>query len=353
MKNHDVDVRLDRRRILKGALGLAAGATLGTVFQPRVLAQTAAAGPGKPPALPAGTHLVLLGTRGAGGVDLARGQTASAVVVDGVPYLFDCGYGTLRALVASHVGLLPISSVFLSHLPNDHTTDLVALLSEQWTGGKTTPTNVYGGHGTAALVQGALAFLRPDVEIRTVSEGRTTKPEAMFVGHDVAATATPTPVLKDERVTVTAVENSHFSESAKARMAYRSLSFRIDSAKRSIVFSGDTGYSKNLVGLARGVDLFVCEILAQNLVDMFTARAKADAAAGKKDSLAREVLGAYTSPVDVGRMAAEAQVKTVVVYHQLTGPRAGALDYPVSAFIDGIRAQFGGQVVVGQDLMVL
>ena len=42
----------------------------------------------------------MLGTRGGPGVSLDRSETASAVVVDGVPYLVDCGYGTMRALVA-------------------------------------------------------------------------------------------------------------------------------------------------------------------------------------------------------------------------------------------------------------
>lgn len=350
MKHRDADLQFNRRRVLQAALGLAAGATLATSLQGRALAQTVAAG-GPPP--PDGTHLLLLGTRGASGVDLARGQTASAVVVDSVPYLFDCGYGTMRALVASGVGFQPISTLFLTHLHDDHTSDIVALLTEQWTGGKATPTNVYGGDGTAALVQGALSFLRANAEIRKAGEGRTTMPEAMFFGHDVAATATPTKVLKDERVAVTAAENTHFSESVKAMVPYRSLSYRIDTAERSIVLSGDTGYSKNLVELARGVDVFVCEIISQGLVDKLTAGAAADAAAGKSNSMAQEVLKAHSSPADVGRMAAEAQAKTVVVYHQIAGPGADGPDFPKSAYIDGIRAQFGGQVIVGQDLLLL
>ena len=53
-------------------------------------------------------------------------------------------------------------------------------------------------------------------------------------------------------------------------------------------------------------------------------------------------------------MAAEAQVKTVVLNHQLPAARVpGGVDFPVSTFIDGVRAQFGGEVIVGQDLMVL
>jgi hypothetical protein len=76
---------------------------------PRTLAQTN--GGNRPPP-PPGTRLVLLGTRGGPGVALERSESASAVVVDGVPYLVDCGYGTMRALVSSGIGFLPVSSSF-------------------------------------------------------------------------------------------------------------------------------------------------------------------------------------------------------------------------------------------------
>jgi hypothetical protein len=52
-------------------------------------------------------------------------------------------------------------------------------------------------------------------------------------------------------------------------------------------------------------------------------------------------------------MAAEAGVKMVVLNHQLAGPPAGNLDYPVTTFIRGVRQEYSGEVVVGQDLMVL
>jgi ribonuclease BN (tRNA processing enzyme) len=346
----------ERRRLLGRWLTAGASAALlGALPATRIAAQnsSAPAPPPGPPPLPAGTRLVLLGTRGGPGVDLARSQTASVVVVDGAPYLFDCGYGTMRALVASGVGFQRVGAIFFSHLHNDHTSDLAALLSHQWTGSKTTPTQVYGPHGTQALVEAAIAFFRADVEIRTVDEGRTVRPETLFHGRDLAATEAPTHVLKDERVNVTAAENTHYSDAAKSRMPHRALSYRIDTNERSIVFSGDTAYSKNLVALARGADFFVCEVMAQSVYEQNMARAKADAAAGNANSISRHVAETHSTPTDVGRMAAEAGVKTVVLYHQLPSARTGGLDAPVTDFIDGVRSEFEGEVIVGHDLMVL
>lgn len=350
---------LGRRRVLTQALRLGAIALSGAAFSRGAFAQVQGGGaatagpPQNRPATP-GTRLVLLGTRGGPGIDLTRAQTASAVVIDGTPYLVDCGYGTVRQLVASNVGYLQLGSIFFTHLHDDHVGDLAALLSFQWTNSKATATDAYGPYGTAKLVEAAVGFFKQNVEIRTVDEGRTAKPETMFHGHDVAASAEPVQVFKDERVTVTAIENAHYPSRSTARMPHRAIALRFDARERSIVFSGDTAYSTNLVKLARGADLFVCEIMDQAQHDQMEARARQEAAAGRPDSVFRHVAETHSTPVDVGRMATEANVKTVVLNHLLPGTvQPGALAYPATAFIDGVRKQFTGEVVVGQDLLVL
>ncbi len=349
---------VDRRRVLKlAALGLAAAAVpLGARAQPPVQGGgLATAGPPRERPRTPGTRLVLLGTRGGPGIDLTRAQTGSAVVVDGTPYLVDCGYGVLRQLVAANVGYQQVSQVFFTHLHDDHTADFAALLSFQWTNGKTTPTDAYGPYGTAKLVEAALAFFRANVEIRTVDEGRKHDPDAMFHGHDVEAAASPVPAFKDDNVTVTAIANTHYPERSLARMPHRAIGFRFDTKDgRSIVFSGDTAYSANLAKLARGADVFVCEIMDQAQHDNNVRRAAEEAAKGNPDNIFRHVADTHSTPADVARMASEANVKTVVLNHLLPGAAPpGGLAYPASSFIDGVRKGFGGEVIVGQDLMVL
>jgi len=350
-------MNIQRRDLLNNVLALSTCALLPPALAAPARAQDAGrgavaatlpvpTGPGP------GTWLVLLGTRGGPGIDPMHSQTASAVVVDGRVYLIDCGYGTVRQLVASNVGYLQVSTVFFTHLHDDHTGDLPALLSYQWTNGKTTATDAYGPYGTANLVEAAVSVLRTNVEIRTVDEGRTVDPRQQFHGHDSPASATPVQIFKDDRVSVTAVENTHYPARSKARMSHRSLALRIDSKQRSLVFSGDTAYSANLVGLARGADLFVCEILDPTVMQQMRERAAAAAAAGNPNNIYRHVAETHSAPADVARMAAEAKVKTLVLNHHVDGP-AGSLGYPVTAFIDAVRQGFGGEVIVGQDLMVL
>lgn len=300
-----------------------------------------------------GTWLVLLGTRAGPGIDLTRGQTGSAIVVDGRPYLVDCGYGTVRQLVASNVGYLQISRIFLTHLHDDHTGDVPALFSYQWSNGKTTATDTYGPYGTKRLVAASVAVIRANVEIRTADEGRTVDADAQFHGHDVPASDTPVEMFKDDRVTVTAVENTHYPERSKAAMPHRSLALRVVAKDRSIVFAGDTAYSANVARLARGADIFVCEIADATAIAQMRERAKAAAAAGNPNNVYRHVAETHSTPADVARMASEAGVKMVVLNHQLAGPSSGDLAFPVTTFIQGVRQGYAGEVIVGQDLMVL
>jgi ribonuclease BN (tRNA processing enzyme) len=345
MSRHDPDPTT-RRAVLGSALGWAA---LG--LAPRALSQPAATN--RPPP-PPGTRLVMLGTRGGPGVSVDRSETASAVIVDGVPYLVDCGYGTMRALVAAGIGFQPVGTVFLTHLHDDHTADLAALLAHQWTGSKATPTHVYGPYATASTVEGAIAFFRANVEIRTIDEGRTTQPETLFFGHDVDVGDEPTRVFADERVVVTAATNTHYPERAVARMRHRSLGYRFETSTRSICFSGDTAYSANIVRLARGADVFVCEVMDHRTYEANMARAKEAAAAGNSESIFRHVAETHSTPMDVGRMAAEAGVETVVLNHQLRGaPPQPGQGFQISQFIDGVRSVFDGEVIVGEDLLVI
>jgi ribonuclease BN (tRNA processing enzyme) len=347
-----------RRNVMNTALALTAATLVPQLSARTARAQDAGSGiatagiPAQRGPKP-GTWLVLLGTRAGPGIDITHGQTGSAVVVDGRPYLIDCGYGTLRQLVASNVGYLQVSTVFFTHLHDDHTADVPALLSFQWTNGKTTATDAYGPFGTTRLVAASVAVIHSNVEIRTADEGRSVDVDRQFHGHDVDAADTPVPVFKDDRISVTAIENTHYPARSKAKMMHRSLALRLDTKDRSIVFSGDTAYSANVARLARGADLFVCEIADAAMLAQMEERAKAAAAAGNPNNIYRHVAETHASPADVARMASEANVKLVVLNHQLAGPTVGNVAYPVTAFIQGVRQGYSGEVIVGQDLMVL
>src|SRR4051812_29479778 len=120
----------DRRVVLKGLVGLAG---MGAGFLRAADAPAPAAH---------GMRAVLLGTQGGPNFNPTRGETANVIVIDGRLTLVDCGYGALGALVRANLNYRNVNQVFLTHLHDDHTADLVSLMGHQWTGGRIAPTLV-------------------------------------------------------------------------------------------------------------------------------------------------------------------------------------------------------------------
>jgi ribonuclease BN (tRNA processing enzyme) len=121
---------------------------------------------------------------------------------------------------------------------------------------------------------------------------------------------------------------------------------------RYIVFSGYTAYSKNVVELARNADIFVCETMG--IPPLQRKEELAEAAAQKKESIGRHVFETHCTTEDVGRMASEAKVKTVVLNHLVGG--GGAKKSPEqfeSGLIEAVHKFFSGKVIVGRDQMRL
>jgi len=336
---------ITRRTALARGLGLAAVGSISTaLLRSGILAAQSS--------VPAtGTHLVLLGTQGGPNFNAERNEAANAVVVDGNIYLVDLGEGGLAALGEAGLSYRNAARVFLTHLHDDHHSDLPSLLTHQWTDGRTQPTVVAGPYGTQRLVAAALEYAEANATIRLADEARSIKPTDIFSGVDIDATVEPREVYRDARVTVTAVENTHFPDEAKRAFAYRSLSYRFDTATRSIVFSGDTAYSANLVRLARGADVFVCETIeVAAMRRAFERRVAQGAYADNPEGVWKHIVETHTSTVEAGRMAKEAGVDLLVLSHLAPGALQPLTD---DDYLKGVREQFDGRAVVGKDLMIL
>jgi ribonuclease BN (tRNA processing enzyme) len=295
-----------------------------------------------------GTQLVLLGTQGGPNFNLERSESANALLVDDRLYLVDSGYGTLAALLRAGLSYRRVDQIFLTHLHDDHAADLPSIIGHQWTDGRVTPVGIYGPAGTARLVAAAVDYNAINEEIRLVDEARSVRLKDLFSGHEVAARAVPTPVFEDERLKVSAVENEHYPAESKARMPHRSLSYRFDSADRSIVFSA---VSPALVQLARGADVLVCEAIDVALMrKAFDARVANGAYADNPEGVWHHIVTTHTTTEQAGEMAAAAGVKTLVLSHLVPGALA---QVPDETYAAAVRKHFDGEIVVGRDLLVL
>src|SRR3954470_43621 len=319
-----------RMRWKIAVLGIALAVSTATLAQPKA---------------PAGTVLITLGTGGGPRPRASRAQSSNLLVVNGTPYLIDAGDGATRRIVRAGYDFRAVTKVFITHAHSDHTNGLPTLLNSQWEYVKRGPTDVYGS-GAEALVQGAIAFLMPNAEVRW-TEGKRVKMAEVFRGHDIA----PGVVFQDANVRVTAIENTHFNfePDSPAHGKYRSYSYRFETPGRVVVFSGDTGPSPALTQLAKGADVLVTEVtIVEDVIEVQKRNGSWQArSASEQEAWIKHMKDEHVTPEDIGRMASAAGVKSVVLTH-LT-PTVDPKD-DFKRYAEGARKLFSGEVVVATDL---
>jgi len=312
---------VSRRDLLRGVA--AAGIVLGA---PSVAWAQAGAGTAT-----AKTRLILLGTGGGPRPSKLRWSTAQVIVANGVPYVIDCGNGVAIRLTEAGVPLASLRHVFVTHHHSDHNADYGNLLLLAWAAGLRTRVDTWGPPPIAKMTRLFFELNAYDIETRIADEGRVPLVPLVYA-HEMSQGGL---VMKDENVTVTAALVDH-------PPVVPAFAYRFDTAGRSIVISGDTNRSDNLIKLAQGADILVHEALWVPGVDRLVARV-ANAATLKK-----HIIDSHTSVEDCGKVAAAAGVKTLVLSHIVPKDDLSITD---QMWIDAARAHFKGEIVVARDLM--
>jgi ribonuclease BN (tRNA processing enzyme) len=159
-------------------------------------------------------------------------------------------------------------------------------------------------------------------------------------------------IYRDANIKVTAVENTHFHipEGSPYYGKYKSYAYRFDGPDRVIVFTGDTGPSDAVTELASNADILVSEISSADDVQQVLAKNGAWQAmtSEQQAALMRHMTEEHLTPEEVGKMAARARVKMVVLTH-LPATVDEHDDY--QRFVPEVKKLFSGPVVVAKDLM--
>ena len=129
---------IDRRNALKLALSSAAA-----FASPPVFAQTV-----KPR-----TRIVFLGTKGGPRIDNGPSNPANLVMVNGTPFVIDCGMGVSRQLVSAGVPLSSLKYIFISHHHSDHNLEYGNLVYNAWATGLSSPIYSFGPKGIEAMTR--------------------------------------------------------------------------------------------------------------------------------------------------------------------------------------------------------
>jgi len=248
------------------------------------------------------------------------------VEAGGQKLLFDAGRGALQRLNQLKVKWQDVNGVFLTHLHSDHVVGFPDLWLTGWlTPGRTVPLRVWGPRGTTrmmSLLEQAFEF---DIRIRLYDD-RPSPDGIVLLAQDIVEGV----VYDTGGVKVTAFLVDH----APITPAF---GYRIDHAGRSVVLSGDTRVSENLVKHAQGVDLLVHEVAAPATFQR----------AGTAPERAKSVVAHHVTPEQAGEVFTRTKPR-LAVYSHIVLPTATEHD-----LIPPTRTTYSGPLELGEDLMVI
>ena len=280
--------------------------------------------------------VVLLGTRSGPAIDAQRVGIGTLVVAGPELLLFDCGRGVPTAINRAAIMPADVTKVFLTHLHSDHVVALPELYLYPWASeGRSTPFSVWGPDGTKAMManlQKAFAF---DIHVRRDVDEKFSADGIRVVSTDIREGI----VYQANGVKVTAFLVDH----GPVKPAF---GYRVEYRQHSVVLSGDTRPSENLVKFARGVDLLIHEVGARSKQDpIFT---------GPPDELlpnsratrrqAKTILDHHTDPLEAGRVFGLVRPKLAVFSHYAGGS---------AAILPLVRQTYDGPLEFGEDGMTI
>jgi ribonuclease BN (tRNA processing enzyme) len=237
---------------------------------------------------------------------LKRSACSVMIEIGGTKLLMDSGPGTMRRLLQTGTKIFDISFIFYSHFHPDHTGELVPFLfATKYPGAvfRKNPLFLVAGKGFSAFYNG----------LRSVY-GRW-----IDLGKDL------TIIELDNRGYDFRKMDAFMVESLPVEHNDESIAFRVtSSAGVSIVYSGDTDFSENLISLARDADIFICE-------------------SALPDGL--KVKG-HLTPSLAGEIATRANVRKLVLTHFY--PECDGVDIEKEC-----RKTYTGSLTLAEDLMKL
>lgn len=267
--------------------------------------------------------VTLLGT-GTPRPSLERFGPATLIEYKHEKLLFDVGRGTTIRL--SQVGLSPadVNHLFLTHLHSDHISGYADFWLTSWIWQRSNPLNIYGPAGTENFTSFTKQAFTGDISYR-VEQTNLSLTGLETVTHDISSARV---LYESGDLKVTAFSVDH----GAVKPAY---GYRVDAGKSSIVISGDTALSDNLIEHAKGVDLLIHE-LAVIEPDLLSANPKLS-----------KIAEYHSSLDDIKSTINLTKAKRTVLTHLLL------LGIDEEELQSLVMSQFGDMVEIGHDLKVI
>ena len=236
--------------------------------------------------------------------------------------IFDAGRGCLQRLRQMNITYDKISALFFTHLHSDHVVGFPDLWLTGWLlSQRAKPLNVFGPTGTGEMItylQKAFAF---DIKTRIENDKQLEEGSKLLVKEIQQGV-----VYEKNAVKVIAFKVDHYPN-------IPALGYRIEYHGHSVVLSGDTRYSENLITFAKPTDLLIHEVVV------------APDKMGKTDPR-YNILMQHTTPEQVAKILNEVKPKLAVYSHI-----AKLYGQTEEDIINRTKAHYSGAFIMGEDLM--
>lgn len=271
--------------------------------------------------------VTLLGTGAGPPVNLDRYEAGTLVEAGSQKLLFDCGRGVTMRLAQAGMNLGEVRRVFLTHLHSDHVVGIPDLFLTPWSAGSARQQRfeVWGPAGTVDMmdnIQKAFAF---DIHMRRDVDEKFSREGISVSSHDVKEGK----IFEQDGVTVTAF----FVDHGPVKPA---LGYRVDYGGHTVVLSGDTRFSENLIKHSQNVDLLIHETLDGDAL-------RANPGARSREQV-ESIIGHHTTPQEAGELFSRLKPK-LAVYSHILGKE--------EELIARTRKTYSGPLEIGEDLMII
>ena len=278
--------------------------------------------------------LTILGS-GTAAPRLERNMAGYLLEAGNKKILFDSGPGTIRQLLKLKVNLLDIDDVFYTHLHNDHINDLGAIIwSNNYGMGRKTALNIYGPKGFKKYFKILMEkILKPTklnygINVKEMWNGSIIKipiknenNKKFLIINKIDKNSMMDKNNKNNAINIK--NNKYITiKSIKSEHTDASISYRIEHDNKSIVYSGDTDYSNEIIKISKNADLLILEC---SLPDNKKAKG-------------------HLTPSLCGKIAAKANVKKSVLTHFY--PEADKADVKGQC-----TKEFNGEIILAKDFM--